>query len=134
MSGPAAPVTIGLRPVGEKIDENYKSALAPGLSEDEAAQHAFSTSLVSGGLQATVFAALPTPLRKSFNKLLVDKISETGCESSLQAALLSSAKAPRSERQAASPTISWKTQLIFTKAPREHLQYGDSPGPSTSPR
>jgi len=78
LAGELAPVVIGLQSAGAHIDNDYKNAIAKGKSSDEAAVEAFDKSVISGGMQALVFAALPGPLRKLGDKYLIDKLGTDG--------------------------------------------------------
>ena len=75
-SGPLAPVTIGLQSAGEHIENDYEAAKHAGMSDDEAASTAFNRAIASGGLQATIFAVLPKPLRTLGDKYLIDKFGK----------------------------------------------------------
>lgn len=75
-SGPLAPVTIGLQTVGADMDENFKRATERGMSPDQAADFAVNRALASGVMQATLFEALPAPLRKLGDKVIVDQLAK----------------------------------------------------------
>lgn len=72
-SGPLAPATIGLQSLGAHLDEDWKQAKADGLTDEAAARRAMDRGLASGALQATLFLALPKPLRMAGEKYLVEK-------------------------------------------------------------
>jgi hypothetical protein len=74
-TGPAAPATIGFQAIGEGLDNNYQSEIAKGKTPDQAAESAINRSLVSGTVQAAIFAFLPAPLRKAGDKALIDKFA-----------------------------------------------------------
>lgn len=73
VAGPAAPALIGLESFTDHLTNDYEAEKSKGKSDDEAAKTAFEKGLVSGGLQATVFALLPKPLRKLGDKWLVSR-------------------------------------------------------------
>jgi predicted DNA-binding protein (UPF0278 family) len=75
-SGPAAPVTIGLQTMGADMDENFKRATDRGMTPDKAAEFAINRALASGTIQATLFEALPAPLRKLGDKVIVDQLAK----------------------------------------------------------
>jgi len=74
-SGPAAPLTIGLQTAGQSMEPIYQNAIAKGMRPDQAAKMAVNRALLSGGVQAALFALLPKPLQKATSKLIVDKIA-----------------------------------------------------------
>jgi hypothetical protein len=72
-SGPAAPITVGLQSMGDKLEKTFSDQIAEGKDPDEAAEHAFNQAKASGGFQAALFAVAPEPLRKLGDKMIVDK-------------------------------------------------------------
>jgi hypothetical protein len=77
-TGPMAPLTMGLQSAGMHISDDFESLKKSGKSEDDAAERAMKNAMASGALQSTVFAALPKPLRKVGEKLIIEKIGGEG--------------------------------------------------------
>jgi hypothetical protein len=76
-SGPLAPATIGLQSIGDRMGEAYESEIGAGKTPEEAAAAAEKQALASGALQATLFKFLPEPLKKTTDKLIVDRMSKS---------------------------------------------------------
>lgn len=76
-SGPLAPATIGLQSIGDRMGEAYDSEIKAGKTPEEAASAAEKQALASGALQATLFKFLPEPLKKTTDKLIVDRMSKS---------------------------------------------------------
>ena len=76
-SGPLAPITIGLQSIGDRMGEAYDSEIKDGKTPEEAAAAAEKQALTSGALQATLFKFLPEPLKKTTDKLIVDRMSKS---------------------------------------------------------
>lgn len=75
-SGPLAPATIGLQTVGADMDENFKRAKERGMDDNKAADFAISRAMASGAMQAVLFEALPGPLKKLGDRVVVDKLAK----------------------------------------------------------
>lgn len=77
-SGPAAPLTAGLQATGDQMEALYNEQIQKGVDKERAAKFAVDRALVSGGVQAALFAVLPKPLQKAGSKVIVDKIAGDG--------------------------------------------------------
>lgn len=73
VAGPAAPALIGLESFSDHLTNDFDTEKANGKSDDEAAKIAFTKGITSGGIQATIFALLPKPLRNLGDKWLIDR-------------------------------------------------------------
>lgn len=78
MTGPAAPLAIGLESAGGHITGDYENAKREGKTDDQAAEIAVNRAAKSGALQAGVFAVLPTPLRMAASKYLINRLGQSG--------------------------------------------------------
>lgn len=77
-TGALAPLTMGAQSAGSHIANDFESLKKSGMSQDSAAERAMSNAATSGVLQASIFAALPKPLRSAGEKFIVDKIGGEG--------------------------------------------------------
>lgn len=73
VAGPAAPALIGLESFSDHLTNDFDTEKSNGKTDDEAAKIAFTKGIASGGIQATIFALLPKPLRKLGDKWLIDR-------------------------------------------------------------
>ena len=76
-SGSLGPLTVGLQSIGDRMGEAYESEIGAGKTPEEAAAAAEKQALASGTLQATLFKFLPEPLKKTTDKLIVDRMSKS---------------------------------------------------------
>src|ERR1035437_5004991 len=67
---------IGLESFADHIVNDFEEGKKKGLSDDAAGNAAMNKALVSGGLQASIFALLPGPLKKVGEKLIVERFGE----------------------------------------------------------
>ncbi len=77
--GPAAVPAFILSAVGHSLTNDYKDAKEkfPEISDDDAAGIAFDKAVAKGAITATVFGAMPHPIRAALTKHLVARYGDT---------------------------------------------------------
>jgi thioredoxin reductase len=77
LSGPLAPVTIGMQTLGETLDKTYSENKNKGMSDEDAARDAYQKAYAGGATAAAIWAVLPRALKPVIDKV-IDKIGVEG--------------------------------------------------------
>lgn len=77
-TGVLAPAVIGMQTIGHEVESGYKEALAKGLPPEKAARETFDKAIKAGATAEGVWFVLPSPMKKVFDRYMIDKVGATG--------------------------------------------------------